>query len=101
MSWLFRSPSPMQRRQSNLIVALLCATNAMLAAPTPAAQVYVQPTATLGAENDSNLDLQPGSNQSVQGYLANAGALFGIATPNSDSTINARLDYRDYPKDSG
>jgi hypothetical protein len=101
MSWLFRSPSPMQRRQPSIIVALVCATNAMLAAPTPAAQVYVQPTATLGAENDSNLDLQPGSNQSVQGYLANAGALFGIATPNSDSTVNARLDYRDYPKDQG
>ncbi len=48
----------------------------------PAAQFYVQPTVTLGAENDSNLDLDPGSNSSVQGYLANAGALFGIATPN-------------------
>ena len=72
----------------------------LLAAPVPAAQVYVQPTASLGAENDSNLDLAPGSNQSVQGYLANAGAVFGIATPSWDSTINARLDYRDYPKDS-
>src|ERR1700683_3373604 len=99
MSWLFRSPLPMRSRQPGIIVALLCATSTMLAAPTPAAQVYVQPTATLGAENDSNLDLEPGSNQSVEGYWANAGALFGIATPNSQSTINARLDYRDYPKD--
>jgi len=99
MSWLFRSPSPLQRRQPNIIVALLCATSAMLAAPSPAAQVYVQPTAALGAENDSNLDLNPGSNPSVQGYLVNAGALFGIATPNWESTVSARLDYRNYPKD--
>jgi hypothetical protein len=99
MSWSYRSRLPMQRQQPSIIVALMCATNAMLAAPAPAAQVYVQPTAALGAENDSNLDLSPGPNPSVQGYLANAGALFGIATPNSESTVNARLDYRNYPKD--
>jgi hypothetical protein len=100
MSSSFHSRSPMLRHQPRMVVALVCAANAWLVAPTLAAQFYVQPTAALGAETNSNLDLDPGSNSSVQGYLADAGALFGIATPNSESTIGARLDYRDFPKDS-
>ena len=36
----------------------------------------------------------------MQGYLAKLAALFGISTPNSDTTIRPRLEYRDYPKDS-
>ena len=56
----------------------------------PAAQYYVQPSASLTAENDSNLDLDPYAPiQSVQGYLANAGALFGIATPAWETTARA------------
>lgn len=99
MSSSFRSRSPMLRRRPRMVVALVCAANAGLIAPTLAAQYYIQPTAALGAETDSNLDLDPGSNSSVQGYSADAGGLFGIATPSSQSTIDARLDYRDYPKD--
>ena len=100
-----RGRSVAARRRSGIrphvIAVLVCATNAVLAAPTLAEQFYVQPTATLTAENDSNLDLDPGPSSAVQGYSADAGALFGIATPNSESTIRARLDYRDYPKDQG
>jgi hypothetical protein len=81
------------------VVALTCATSAILAEPVFSAQYYVQPSATLSAENDSNLDLDPGGSQTVQGYLANAAALFGIATPRTESTIRARLEYRNYPKD--
>lgn len=73
----------------------------MLAPPGFAAQYFVQPSAMLGAENDSNLDLDPGQGANVQGYLADAAALVGIATPTSDSTIKVRADYRDYPKDRG
>jgi hypothetical protein len=99
MSSSFRSRSLMRRRQPRIVAALACAANTWLVAPTLAAQYYVQPTAALGAENDSNLDLDPGSNTAVQGYLVNAGALFGIATPTTETTIRARLDYRNYPKD--
>jgi hypothetical protein len=99
MSSSFLDRSPVRRRRARHIVAT-CAMNALLVAPTFAAQYYVQPTATLTAENDSNLDLDPGVSQNVQGYLADAGALFGIASPNTESTIRARLDYRDYPKDT-
>jgi len=84
-----------------MVVRLLFVANAVLAAPGFAAQYFVQPSATLGAENDSNLDLDPGQGANVQGYLANAAALIGINTPTSDSTIRARVDYRDYPKDRG
>lgn len=100
MSWSFPSRLAVERRPLRLLVCLSCAAGAALAAPAFAAQYYVQPTATLTAENDSNLDLDPGSNQSVQGYLASAGALFGIATPTWQTTARAQLDYRDYPKDS-
>jgi len=75
----------------------------MAAAPVFAAQVYVQPLATISAETDSNLDLQPasqGSVRTVEGYIVDAAALIGIATPNSSTTIRPRIDYRNYPADS-
>ncbi|MEP6546193.1 MAG: hypothetical protein ABJD53_01905 [Gammaproteobacteria bacterium] len=65
-----------------------------------AAQVYIQPIASIGAEENSNLDLAPGPNPWVAGYLANMSTLFGISTPNSSTTIRPRLEYRDYPQDS-
>jgi hypothetical protein len=100
MSSSCRNRSPLRCHSLQLMVGAMCTANVMLAAPTLAAQFYVQPAATLTAENDSNLDLDPGSNTNVQGYLAAAGALFGIATPNWETTARARLEYRDYPKDS-
>lgn len=97
MSW-----SSLRRRPIRRCCALLAPAICVLgAAPVLAAQYYVQPSASIGAENDSNLDLDPGPVQEVQGYLVNAAALMGINTPNSDSLIRGRVDYRDYPKDSG
>jgi hypothetical protein len=78
----------------SLLGAGLCAM------PAVAAEVYIQPSASLTAENDSNLDLQPGPNPEVQGYVASAASLFGISTPSTDTTIRPRLEYRDYPKDT-
>jgi hypothetical protein len=69
-----------------------------------AAEYYVQPMASISASVDSNLDLQPASQGSVStntGYIGDAAALFGIATPDSDTTIRPRIDYREYPSDSG
>ena len=70
-------------------------------APAYCADVFVTPTAYIGAETNSNLDLEPGGAQEVTGYVANMSSLIGIATPNSATTIKPRLDYRDYPTDQG
>jgi hypothetical protein len=99
MSWSSRNRPRLQRHARRIAACLLAAMSAP--APGFAAQVYIQPSGTVTAENDSNLDLQPGPNAEVQGYLVDAAALFGIDTPNSDSIVKARIDYRDYPKDSG
>jgi hypothetical protein len=104
MSWSSRSRAPRRRAPQRTArrpgtLCVLFAANLVAAAPVLAAEIFVQPTATLTAENDSNLDLDPGGNPTVQGYQTSLGALTGIATPNSDSLIFTRLDYRDYPKD--
>jgi len=74
------------------------------AAPAFAAEIYVQPSAQISAEADTNLDLQPasypGSIRTVEGYIADAAAVISIATPNSSAAIRPRIDYRDYPTDS-
>lgn len=97
MSWSSLRLRPLGRCGA-LLAPAICV---LIAAPAFAAQYYIQPSAWLSAENDSNLDLDPGPSQAVQGYLANASALMGINTPNSDSLIRGRVDYRDYPKDPG
>jgi hypothetical protein len=103
MSWSCPERLQVMHRRQRAVSRSLCATAAMAAAPVFAAQVYVQPVVTISAETDSNLDLQPASQgpvRSVEGYIADAAALIGIATPNSYSTIRPRIDYRDYPADS-
>jgi hypothetical protein len=74
-----------------------------LGQPVCAAEYYVQPMASITASVDSNLDLEPASQGTVStntGYIGDAAALFGIATPDSDTTIRPRVDYREYPSDS-
>ena len=100
MSWSFLDRVPIAALRA-LGRCLLIAAAAGSAAPVIAAEVYIQPIATLTAENR----FQSGSGAraepvEVQGYLASAATLIGIATPNSDTTIRPRIDYRDYPKDS-
>ena len=102
MSW----SSPRRSRNvrfAGLKVAAV-SLSALLAAPlVRAAEYYVVPTATLLAEANTNLDLQPASQGPVStntGYIGDAAALFGIATPDSDTTIRPRVDYRDYPSES-
>jgi hypothetical protein len=81
----------------------LAANTLLLAAiasgPAVAAQVFVQNTASVGAETNSNLDLTPGGDSETTGYNVNASSLIGIATPNSTTTIRPRIDYRNYPTD--
>jgi hypothetical protein len=78
--------------------SLLAAAVAAVA-PAHGADVFVTPSAYIGAESNSNLDLEPGGAQEVTGYVADLGSLIGIATPNSATTIRPRVDYRDYPTD--
>jgi hypothetical protein len=66
-----------------------------------AAQYYVQPVATVAAETNSNIDLDPGGGPRVEGYGADAAALISIATPDSETTVRPRIRYEDYPKDTG
>lgn len=100
MSWSFPKRLRVRHRGQRAVARSLCAAAAMAAAPVFAAEVYVQPVATISAETDSNLDLQPASQgavKTVEGYIADAAALVGIATPSSETTIRPRIDYRDYP----
>lgn len=87
-------------RREKILVRAACAAGALAAAPVMGAQYYVQPTATISAENDSNVDLTPGGSPAVRGYIGDAEALFGIATPDTDTSIRPRIDYRNYPSDS-
>jgi hypothetical protein len=98
MSWSYPELSVGREK---ILVRAACALGVLAAAPVMAAQYYVQPTATISAENDSNLDLTPGGSPAVQGYIGDAEALFGIATPDTDTSIRPRIDYRNYPSDSG
>ncbi len=101
MSWSFPRRMQVMHRNRRAVATSLCV--AMVAAPVFAAEVYVQPVATISAEADSNLDLQPASQgpvKTVEGYVADASAVIGITTPDSNTTIIPRIDYRDYPADS-
>jgi hypothetical protein len=100
MSWSFPKRMPVMMWRQPAVSTSLCVAAAMVAAPVFAAEVYVQPVATISAETDSNLDLVPasqGTANTVEGYSADAAALIGIATPDSNTTIRPRIDYRDYP----
>jgi len=66
-----------------------------------AAEVYNQPAGSLTVEGDTNLDLDPGQRTRTEGNLVSASDLIGIATPDSDSFIKPRVEYRNYPQDSG
>jgi hypothetical protein len=93
----------MRRRTLEVAASLTVGTMLTLARmPASAAEFYIQPIASIQAENDSNLDLQPGGGTpEVQGYLADAAALITIATLDSSTTLRPRVIYGEYPKDPG
>lgn len=102
MSWSSRKLARIARFSYPLLAGCLPALS-LWAPSVRAAEYYVQPQASITAEADSNLDLQPASQGPVStqgGYIGDAAAIFGIATPDSDTTIRPRVDYRDYPSDS-
>jgi len=100
MSWSSPDPSLSRRSEHRLCARSLFVAAVMASVPAFAAEVYVQPVASISVEDNSNLDLQPGPNSWVEGYIADFATLVGIVTPNSNMTIRPRVDYRDYPTDS-
>jgi hypothetical protein len=99
MSWSFPDRPPTWFRTLDIGRGLLFAV-ATLATPVIAAEIYVQPIATLTAETDSNVDLLPSIRQEVQGYLADVATIVGIATPDSNTILKPRVVYQYYPRDS-
>jgi len=71
----------------------------MAATPTTAAEYYIQPTADLNAQVDTNLDLvvPPDTHRTEPGYGGDVGATIGVATPASELTLLPELGYADYP----
>jgi hypothetical protein len=64
-----------------------------------AAEVYVQPRADVRAEVDTNRSFATsGAKSTSEGYAADVGATWGIATPLSDTKISPQVGYVDYPK---
>jgi hypothetical protein len=73
----------------------------LLAAPIFAAEVYVQPIASVMAQTNSNIDLAvPSNHQQIEGYMADAAAVIDVATPLSETTIKPRILYEDFPQES-
>lgn len=81
----------------------LCAAVTLLTITTaiPAAEVFVQPGASITAEHDSNVELSPlaVNKQSATGYNADISTLIGIATPDSQTTLRPDLKYEYFPTD--
>lgn len=95
MSWLSRRErfvsAPLQRLFPTLVVL-------GVAAPALGAQYYLQPIATVTVESNSNIFLDAaGGSSPVGAYGADAAAVIGIATPDSDSNLKPRIRYLDYP----
>jgi hypothetical protein len=87
---------------SRLLIAAPAAfaAAALLQTPARASEVYWQPSASLTAEGDTNLELDPGNKTRTLGALAMVSSIIGITNPDSDINFRPRLEYRDYPEDS-
>lgn len=88
-----RSRSAIEDALFVAVVILVPATSAI------AADTYVQPRLDLRVENNDNFYLTPGgsSDSDIYGYIADAQALIGIATPRSDTSIRPRVRFQEYP----
>ncbi len=100
MSWSFLDRAPMVCRKTVLARTVLLAAATLLAPLGHAAEVYYQPILGVSAENDTNLDLDPGVHQNIQGYTADLATIIGIDTRDSSTIIKPRIVYRYYPDES-
>lgn len=81
-----------------LAATILCTFAVGVAVTVPvrqafAADTYVQPQIELGAVSSSNFNLDPVTNDKSDTYgaIADLAALFGIATPRSETTLRPRV----------
>jgi hypothetical protein len=75
------------------------ALGVLVAGPALAAQTYVVPRIELRAEHNDNFGLvvEDNPDSSVFGYLLDAEALVGIATPRGQTTLRPRVRLQEYP----
>jgi hypothetical protein len=76
------------------------ASAALLQSSAFGAEVYWQPIASLTAEGDTNLDLDPGNRTRTLGALAMVSSVIGVTSPDADVNVRPRVEYREYPEDS-
>ena len=99
MSSSFRSRGTLRRAVK---LGLLLAAASQAAAPAArAAQTYFVPRVEVRAEYNDNFGLVPDGTTTedtdAYGFIADAEALFGIATPRGETTIRPRLRAQEYP----
>jgi len=98
MSSSFRNPLAVRRA---VALGLLAAVSAGTVPEALAAQTYVVPRVEVGVEYNDNFGLVPSDNPETgvdaHGFIADAEALIGIATPRGDTTIRPRLRAQEYP----
>ena len=96
MSLSFRNVMTLRTHRRAVLPALLLGASV---APVLASEVYVQPIVSVEGQTSSHIDLSPdaSAHQQTQGYIADAAAVIGIATPRSDTTLKPRLQYQYYP----
>jgi hypothetical protein len=80
-------------------MTVVSATSALPTGAPLAADTYVEPQVELRVEQNTNFDLVPGgsSGSNVFGYIAEAQALIGIATPRGDTSLQPRLRLQEFP----
>ena len=80
-------------------VAAVVAVGVLPAGTSLGAETYVVPEAELRAELNDNFGLVPGGNpdSSIYGFIADAQALIGIATPRGETYIRPRVRAQEYP----
>lgn len=97
MSWSCRSVRSRHTAASG--VCVLAGLVGLPAGSAAAADTYVQPRVDLRVENNDNFYLTPGgsADSDIYGYIADAQALIGIATPRSDTSMRPRVRFQEYP----
>jgi hypothetical protein len=92
-------PNVFRRRRAVLSVVAVLAAFALPMAVSLAADTYVEPQVELRVEQNTNFDLVPGGSagSNVYGYIVDAQALIGFATPRSDTSLRPRLRLQEFP----
>lgn len=61
------------------------------------AEIYYQPLVQLSTAYNTNVELDPLHKTGAEGYFADASTIVGIATPDSETTLQPRVLYNYYP----